>query len=83
VDEVEVQQRARSFVANIDVSNIRDDLTPYVTAVNAKVVKEELAVGESGYTLTKPNGKHIICWRAFKTDHLCALNFDQAFLHRI
>jgi len=23
------------------------------------------------------------CWRAFKTDHLCALNFDQAFLHRI
>jgi len=23
------------------------------------------------------------CWRAFKTDHLCALNFDQAYLHRI
>ena len=45
MDEVEVQQRARSFVANIDVSNIRDDLTPYVTAVNAKVVKEELDVG--------------------------------------
>ena len=60
MDEVEVQQRARSFVANIDVSNIRDDLTPYVTAVNAKVVKEELAVGESGYTLTKQNGKHVI-----------------------
>jgi hypothetical protein len=19
------------------------------------------------------------CWRAFKTDHLCAMNFDQAF----
>ena len=25
----------------------------------------------------------IECWRAFKTDHLCALNFDQAYLHRI
>jgi len=25
----------------------------------------------------------VMCWRAFKTDHLCALNFDQAFLHRI
>ena len=25
----------------------------------------------------------LYCWRAFKTDHLCALNFDQAFLHRI
>ena len=60
MDEVEVQQRARSFVTNIDVSNIRDDLTPYVTAVNAKVVKEELDVGESGYTLTKQNGKHVI-----------------------
>ena len=60
MDEVAVQQRARSFVANIDVSNIRNDLTPYLTAVNAKVVKEELAVGESGYTLTKQNGKHVI-----------------------
>ena len=25
----------------------------------------------------------MLCWRAFKTDHLCALNFDQAYLHRI
>ena len=25
----------------------------------------------------------IACWRAFKTDHLSALNFDQAYLHRI
>ena len=28
-----------------------------------------------GYVPTYPIG----CWRAFKTDHLCALNFDQAF----
>jgi Zn-dependent peptidase ImmA (M78 family) len=68
MDEVEVQQRARSFVANIDVSNIRDDLTPYLTAVNAKVVKEELGVGESGYTLTKPNGKHIITVNSLESE---------------
>ena len=29
------------------------------------------------------NAPDFACWRAFKTDHLCALNFDQAFLHRI
>jgi len=23
---------------------------------------------------------HKACWRAFKIDHLCALNFDQAFI---
>lgn len=68
MDEVEVQQRARFFVANIDVSNIRDDLTPYVTAVNAKVVKEKLDVGESGYTLTKPNGKHIITVNSLESE---------------
>jgi len=60
VDEADVQQRARSFVASVDASNIREDLSPYVAAVNAKVVNEELGEGESGYTLTKPSGKHII-----------------------
>lgn len=60
MDETDVQQRARAFVASIDASNIRDDLSPYVTKVNAKVVMEELAKGESGYTITKPSGKHVI-----------------------
>jgi Zn-dependent peptidase ImmA (M78 family) len=60
MDETEVQQKARAFVASVDVSNIRDDLSPYVTKVNAKVVMDELDKGESGYTITKPSGKHII-----------------------
>lgn len=60
MDEADVQQRARTFVASVDASNIRDDLSPYVFAVNAKVVMEELGEGESGYTITKPNGKHVI-----------------------
>jgi Zn-dependent peptidase ImmA (M78 family) len=60
VDEAEVQQKARAFVTGVDASNIRDDLSPYVAAVNAKVVKEELGEDESGYTITKPNGKHVI-----------------------
>lgn len=68
VDEADVQQRARSFVASVDASNIRDDLSPYVAAVNAKVVKEELGEGESGYTLTKPNGKHVITVNSLESD---------------
>ena len=42
MDEADVRQKARAFVANVDVSNIREDLSPYVTAANAKVKKDEL-----------------------------------------
>jgi Zn-dependent peptidase ImmA (M78 family) len=68
MDEADVRQKARAFVANVDVSNIREDLSPYVTAANAKVKKDELGEGESGYTVTKPNGKHIITVNSIETD---------------
>lgn len=68
MDEAAVQQKARAFIAKVDVSNIRDDLSPYVIAVNAKVKKEELGEGESGYTITKPNGKHIITVNSLEND---------------
>ncbi len=58
--EAEIQQKARLFVAGVDASNIREDLSPYLEAVNAKVIKEELGEEESGYTITKPNGKQVI-----------------------
>jgi Zn-dependent peptidase ImmA (M78 family) len=60
VDEDEVQRIARAFVASVDATNIRHDLSPYVTAADAKVVEEELGEGESGYTITAPNGTHVI-----------------------
>lgn len=68
MDEADIRQRARAFVARIDVSNIREDLSPYVTAANSKVKKDELGEGESGYTITKPNGKHIITVNSLETD---------------
>jgi len=68
MDEVDVRQKARAFIAKVDVSNIREDLSPYVIAVNAKVKKEQLGEGESGYTITKPNGKHIITVNSQETD---------------
>lgn len=68
MDEVDVRQEARAFIAKVDVSNIREDLSPYVIAVNAKVKKEQLGEGESGYTITKPNGKHIITVNSQETD---------------
>ncbi|MES2784737.1 MAG: ImmA/IrrE family metallo-endopeptidase [Pseudomonadota bacterium] len=60
MDEAEIQQRARAFAAPLDLSYIRDDLSVYATAANAKVVEEELNEGESGYTATTPKGRHII-----------------------
>jgi Zn-dependent peptidase ImmA (M78 family) len=68
MDELDVAQRARSFVAGVDISNIQNDLTAYVKAANAKLVKAALGEGESGYTLTKPNGKHIITVNSLETE---------------
>lgn len=68
MDETDVQQRARAFVAGVDASNIRDDLSSYVAVVNAKVVKEVLDERESGYTITKPNGSHIITVNSLESD---------------
>ena len=60
MDEAEVQLRARAFISSIDTTNIRNDLSVYVKAVNAKVLMEELGEGESGTTFTRPDGKHVI-----------------------
>lgn len=68
MDEADVRQRARAFIAGIDVANIREDLSPYVAAADAKVKKDELGEGESGYTVTKPNGKHIITVNILEND---------------
>ena len=37
MDEADVRQKARAFVAKVDASDIRQDLTPYVVEANAKV----------------------------------------------
>lgn len=68
MDELDVAQRARSFIAGVDISDMQNDLTAYIRAANAKLVKEELAEGESGYTVTKPNGKHVITVNALETE---------------
>ncbi|MCK4130363.1 ImmA/IrrE family metallo-endopeptidase [Ralstonia pseudosolanacearum] len=68
MDEVSVQLRAREFVASVDVSQIADDLSVYVQAANAKLRKEELDEGESGFTITKPNGQHVITVNSLETE---------------
>jgi Zn-dependent peptidase ImmA (M78 family) len=58
--EADVQQKARAFVAGVDISNIKNDLSAYVQAADSKLKKEELSEGESGFTLTRSNGQHVI-----------------------
>lgn len=60
MDETDVQLKARAFIASLDTSNIRNDLGVYVTAANAKLRSEELDRNEAGYTITRPDGRHII-----------------------
>ena len=68
MDEEGVKQKARTFIATVDISNIRENLSPYVTVANAKVKKDELGKGESDYTITKPSGKHIITVNSLETE---------------
>lgn len=68
MDELDVQQRARAFVASVDTKDIQNDLSAYLDAANAKMVSEELEYGESGYTITKPNGKHVITVNSLETE---------------
>jgi len=58
--EADIQQKARAFVASVDTSNIQNDLSVYVQKANAKLNKEKLGNGESGFTVTRSNGQHII-----------------------
>ena len=60
IDELAIRLRARQFMAGLDLSKIDTDLLVYTSKVNAKVTFEELGVGESGYTLTRRNGKSSI-----------------------
>lgn len=57
IDEPGIRLRARQFMAQLDLSNIRTDLSVYAKKVNAKLDTEELAEGESGYTLVNRSGK--------------------------
>ena len=68
MDELDVQQRARAFVAGVDTKDIQNDMSAYLDAANAKMVSEELKDGEAGYTITKPNGKHVITVNSLETD---------------
>ena len=60
MDEADIQQKARTFVASVDTSNIQNDLSAYVQKANAKLRKENMGVDASGCTVTRSDGQHII-----------------------
>lgn len=68
MDETEIRQKARAFVAKADASSIQNDLSSFLVLANAKVTREALGEGESGYTITKPNGKHVVTVNSLETE---------------
>ncbi len=60
IDELAIRMKARQFMAGLDLSHIHEDLSVYVEKVNAKLSTEEMEGGESGYTITRRNGKSSI-----------------------
>ncbi|MDR0564701.1 MAG: ImmA/IrrE family metallo-endopeptidase [Azoarcus sp.] len=67
IDELDIQQKARDFIKQVDISNIRDDLSPYLTAAKVKLHFEKLNEGESGYTFTKSDGTHSVTVNSLET----------------
>lgn len=68
MDEADIQQKARAFVAGVDTSNIQSELSVYVQKANAKLKTEEMEEGESGYTVPKGNGQYIITVNSRETE---------------
>jgi Zn-dependent peptidase ImmA (M78 family) len=60
IDEAAIRAKARQFMAGLDLSNIANDLSVYTKRVNAKIALDELSEGESGYTVTRRDGKSSI-----------------------
>lgn len=60
IDEAAIRSKARQFMQGLDLSSIASDLSVYVSKVNAKLATEDMGDGESGYTLTRRNGKSSI-----------------------
>lgn len=60
MDDLTVLTKARQFMAGLDLSRIDTDLSVYIEKVRARLKKEELYDGESGYTLTKRDGTSTI-----------------------
>lgn len=60
MDDLTVQTKARQFMADLDLSRIDSDLSAYIDKVRARLKKEKLDEGESGYTLTKRDGTSTI-----------------------
>lgn len=60
MDDLTVQTKARQFMAGLDLSRIDADLSVYIEGVRARLKKEGLDLGESGYTLTKRDGTSTI-----------------------
>lgn len=60
MDDLTVQTKARQFMAGLDLSGIDSNLSVYIEKVRARLKKEELDEGESGYTLTKRDGTSTI-----------------------
>jgi Zn-dependent peptidase ImmA (M78 family) len=60
MNEADVIQKARTFVAGVGQQSVPPDLSAYVKAANAKVMREELGERESGTSMRRPDGKHVI-----------------------
>lgn len=59
MDDQDVQRIARDWISDLDLSNIRNDLTTYIKKANARLHVEDLGSGQSGTTVTIKGKTHI------------------------
>lgn len=59
MNDQDVERIARAWISDLDLSNIRDDLAPYIRKINARLHTEDLGDGQSGETATIKGRPHI------------------------
>lgn len=82
MDEQDVVRQAHSFLNGLDLSNIRDDLGPYLAKVAGRVRKEKLLPRESG-TVTEIKGKTVITVNENESDERQRFTICHELGHKI
>jgi Zn-dependent peptidase ImmA (M78 family) len=60
IDEFAIRMQAHRFISGMDLSKIDKDLSVYIKKVDAKLGKEAMDEGQSGYAMTKRDGSSFI-----------------------
>lgn len=82
MQDLDVLMQARAFMECVDLSNIRDDLGPYLAKANARVRLEDMPRGESG-NVAEINGRTVITVNKNETEERQRFSVCHEIAHKV